>query len=260
MIAVRSFLLAASLLAFLAGSVTAQIGFPVPGPGRASTAVVPIGTPASVYNNFVTGTTGTSDTYTTTGTVATGDLVVIAVAQNQAATARTVSSVADSAGNTYTQATTSGLIGSQAEGSLWYKANATAMAIGGTITVTWSGATSALNAKAVQAIKISTGIAASPLDKVQNAGSVSSSSASLVTATLSQANEIAIGVSAVFPGTQPAYTQPSGFTNALTLAVTGNGPVNLDYKVTSATTAVTYAPAWGSAGINVEALATFKGN
>lgn len=216
----------------------------------------PIGTPVSLGSVGIAPTTFISGTLTTVAAISAGDLVVVGV-HNNSTNAITVSSVSDGT-NTYTKAT-SQIASVNTGGELWYCANAAAVGPGAVITVTFSGSSGASSGYTICAAKVAGVIAILPLDKTSGTTGLGISSLSTTTATLSQANEIVFGVS--YSNANPAYNGASGFTAINTGATSGgNGATWLDYQKVSATTAVTFGPAWGASAPRLGAMqATFKG-
>lgn len=230
---------------------------PFPGPGAASSA--PIGTPQSLgTSNASVGIVSTT-TLVTTANILSGDLAVVCVNMNTNNSV-TAASVSDGT-NTYTKAIGSGIYGVVTETTLWYKANASAVGSGATITVTLSAPTTgATNGFAVGAGRV-TGVIAVPIDKTAAGTAGAGTSATTTTAALSQANEIGWGCGGMIAASG-TYGSATGFTNLNhTENLTSNTFAALDYKVVAATTALTFTPTWTVAGSRAAAtIGTFKGN
>lgn len=230
-------------------SVFAQ-SLPMPGPGG----VAGIGQPISLGTRSISGVTSTCN-LTTIANIVAGDLVfvVVQVASNPL---RTVASVGDGI-NTYSVAAAINN-GAQFDNEIWYIENALAVGSGATITVTLSGATDN-NGCAVEAGRVVGIKSASSLDKIATQ-SASTASPTVTTAALAQTSEIAIAAS--YTASAPAtFTESAGFTTMVNALAVGNsdGKISTSYRLTSATTAVTYAPTWSAALSTNTAIATFKG-
>lgn len=216
-----------------------------------------IGTPASLGSaaNGAVGAGVGSVSMTTTANIVAGDLVVVGVAfgTNSSSLAASMSDGT----NTYTKADTTGLF-SASELSLWYCANAAAVASGASITCTLSVATSGTgNAVAMEAARV-TSLGGVPLDKVaHNSNIASPTSVTATTAALTLAPELSIGV-AVALGSA-SYSGASGFTNLINVSDGVSSRIALDYQQTSSTAAVAYAPTYNASSRMGGVVATFKG-
>ena len=243
---------AAPLVFALAQPVSSFVQSVTPG-------VVPIGTP-TVIASFGSGVVNVSSiTTTTSAAIVSGDLVIIEVYMN-ASNAVDVSSISDGT-NSYSLAVREdNLAQTGNEVEIWYKANATAVGSGATITVDLSGSTGASSGIAIVGAQVSGVLTSSPLDQTAGAQGTTAASLTMTTSSLAKANEIAFGIAAIIgPET---YDGASGFNN-LTSGETsaGNGEAWLDYKVVASMTGVTYAPTWATGSSRVTAaVATFKGN
>lgn len=208
-----------------------------------------IGTPVSL-GTVNTGTSGSSTyTITTGAAVQVGDLVIVGTAYDGSSTIA-ISSITDTAGNTYTriQQSTSGT--TQAE--LWYCYSAIAMASSSSINANWASAlTGGTPAIAVLAARIPGVMITSPLDQsAQQAATTATPS--VTTGALAIPNEIVFGL-AYQGGT---YTEASGYTNIN--GASTNGTTKLSYKTVNSTSAVTFAPTWSGAFAARTIIATFK--
>lgn len=217
--------------------------------------IVGPGVPTSIGTVNTAGNTS-SIVITTTAAILAGNLVVVAV-QIPSNALRTVSSVSDGT-NTYSLAKSLN-DGANYAVELWYCANAAAVNPGASLTITLSGATTGSNGYAAQAFQVNGVALVSPLD-VTSSQNATTASPTTTTATLAQSVEIAFGVSYRVVGTN-TYTEASGFTNLDTTTTIGGsaGRAALAYRITAATTAVTYAPTWSGSAVTLTILATFKG-
>ena len=234
----------------------AQIG-PLVGYGPLPFATVPIGSPATVVA-FGSGLVNTSSfTATTSAAITAHNLVIVCVYSNNSNTI-SVSSLSDGT-NSYTLAKAiqnAAYTGTDIEE--WYVANASAVSSGATITATMSGSSGVTTGYVILSAQVSGILASGALDKTTSAQGTGSS-LTMTTATLTKANEIAIGCSSIMSA--ETYSGASGFTNLNTGAATSNGSAWLDYDKVSATTGVTYAPAWATSSFRVQAIAaTYEGH
>lgn len=219
-----------------------------------------IGNPTSLGTNNSTSADVSSITLTTSAAIVAGNIAWVAV-QFISVAAQTVSSVSDGT-NSYTLAlrANTGL----AYTELWYKENAAAVSSGATITATLSGSTSGGNGYGIQAFQSSGVVTSSAMDKTASYAGAATATPTATTATLTQATEIAIGVSFVgYANTVTPFTEASGFTNLFSAITTGfnTTKTSIGYKVVAATTAVAYSPVWSTAPNSGSplVLATFKG-
>lgn len=201
-----------------------------------------IGTPTSIGVGSFTGTvSGSSLTMTTSAAITAGNLVVLVVAMGSNSTP-TVSSISDGT-NSYTKAF--GITGgaSTAILEIWYKANASAVGSGATVTVTLSGAMSGSSEGwVVQGYQVSGIDLTSPLDKT-NTVTTNSTTPSTSSGTLTVPNEIIFGASYNNNGAR-TYTTASGFTSLLTPIGSFGRSLGIDYKIVASTSTVTYQPTW----------------
>jgi hypothetical protein len=217
-----------------------------------------IGTPTGLGSAYRTGAASagqTTDVLTTGASSAAGSLIVVFV-MILSNTLRTVASMTDSAGNTYslarrtTDSTTCTV-------EIWYCANAAALAAGGTITATYSGATVGSNGNSIAAASI-TGCSATPVDVSTGQSASGSSSISVASGALAQDDEILIGH---YYNPSGSSTESAGFSSVYANWGGGN-TVGLiaSYKSVRSKSSVTYAPSGaGVSGYNIGALASFKG-
>lgn len=237
-------------------------GMPMPGPGARDFRIQ-----APVNVGTATSSAVSSLPLTTTADIPAGSLIVVFVSISKSSTI-SVSSMSDTAGNSYSLARTSTWdLGTFITNEIWYKANATAMSSGGTITATLS-ATSG-NDQSIQAAYVLNAAPSSPLDKVNSASSGGSCAlplpASGSTGTLTQANEIAFGFHGGYSNaaTTPTTTPSSGFSLGNNYIVNTRNANHYDYQIVSATTALNNNPTIGGSGVTTycaaNIIATFKG-
>lgn len=218
----------------------------------------PIGTPLQLTGTTVPAA-GLTSAYTTTADAPAGSAILVAVAEGAAALL--TPTCVDSAGNTY--AATTAVNGSVQTGTpaqsvtLWYCLNPVLLPSGGTITV---GSTTAAARRAVSAVSVSGLLTAAALDKdIGGAGSGGTTSPSMATGVLAQANELLVWVEAILNGNADTYTPSTGFTarNGLGVLVT---TLRFDYRIVAATTTTTVNPTMGTSRAAVWNVLTFKGN
>jgi hypothetical protein len=247
-------------LVFAHGAFAQSITFPGPG-GAVVGAPVPVSAPTGIGSTLIGTAPPGSFTFSTTANIVSGNFLFCYVAWGTNGII-TVASISDGTNSYTSNASLKGNAGSgTASSELWFVANASAVSSGGTITVTMSGAGSGANEGTVtwcgQAAHVAT---SSPFDQ----GSVittNSSTPSITTGTLAKSNSIVIGASYNNNLSTPTYTESSGFTNLFSNTGVIGESYGIGYKITAATTAVTYAPTW-SATASVAMLTTagvFKG-
>ena len=192
-----------------------------------------------------------SGTLTTTANILSGDLVIVSV--GEANNSAIVSTISDGT-NSYTRAVTT--LHGVARGEIWYKANAAAVASGATITVTMSATATSCN---IQAARVSGIIPSSPLDAAPAGNNTATTTPTVASGTLAQANEILFG--ALWDALGTTATESSGFTTITLQNATGveGTTMLLSYKIVAATTTVTYAPTIGTGTLQVTNLVSFKG-
>lgn len=207
-----------------------------------------IGTPVTLGSATIGGTP-TTLTLTTAAAVTAGDSIVVAIYIPSATT--TLSSVTDSAGNTYAIDIQYKHTGQPRRVCLASCHNATALASGGTITATMSAATS--GSKGISALTCSGLQTSSTLDKTASDEGSSTTWATGSTGTLTQADELAVGFAASVSGTASTTTSPwvelEDFSSQRNVLV---------YQVVSATTALNAGGTWGNA-VWVGVISTYKG-
>lgn len=214
-----------------------------------------IGTPVGLGSTIATRNGLTTLTFTTTGAIPAGALVVVG-AGDITGTADPVSSISDGT-NSYSKAS-GGVAAAACEAEIWYVANAAAVSSGATLTVTYS-ATLDTNCAYAAAFYVTGIVQSSPVDTapaVTSTGTIS-------TGTLSQGKELVVGTAVVFGSTGTlTYSEASGFTNiaALSLNSATNNAAGLGYQIVAATTSIAYAPTFTGAVTNrTNAEASFKG-
>lgn len=211
-----------------------------------------IGTPVSLGSQASTTNVSTTVLTTSAGVTA-GDSIIVQFGMDSST--RTLSSVTDSAGNTYNIDQ-----GGSTTGRRMYIAschNANALASGQTITATTDAATS--SQRTVSAFTVSGLATSSTLDKVNNNSGTSATWTSGATGTLSQADELAVG--ACWHQSANAHTPDSGWSEAFDIS-SGLRRHVVQYQVTSATTSLTAGAtnSPSSSGSYAAAIATYKGS
>lgn len=187
---------------------------------------------------------------TATNACAAGSLIVVQASYGTLADP--LSSVVDSAGNTYQ--TPIDVISGTSIGSAWaYAINTSSnLPVGGTITATFAGA----NANAIQAVCIGGADTSTPLDKSNNTaqGTGTTSASTVSTGTLSNTAEVVLGTLAnpTAPGT---VTCGGSFTK---IAFNGTPSVNLCYQIVASSSSVSFAPTWVNSVNYVTDLISFQ--
>lgn len=240
-----------------AGTIT----MPYPGPGQGA-GTIALQAPVSIGTNSAAAG-ATSLTVATTGAIPAGSLAIVAIyiIKNSAIS---VSSVSDGT-NTYALARTSTWdTNTFVTVELWYKANASAVGSGATVTATLSAATSSGDSL------ISTGyvigaLTAAPLDKVNSGSSGATpvtNTSSGSTGTLTITNEIALGLTGGYtsPSAAVSFTEATGFTVFTNQASSTRYFLHVGYQIVNATTALTYQPTLTNPALGAAVITTFKGN
>lgn len=219
---------------------------PPPPPGSVIPSVIAAGaTAAGVYS---------SASVNMNAPIPTGNLIVVGVAINSTNNVG-VASVSDGV-NTYVKAKKQAIsVNSDLE--MWYVVSTATMAPGTSLTVNLTGSTGAGSSVGIVALQ-DAGLSALPLDQTAGIGGTGSTSLTVATGALAQANELAIGCS--YQINAKPYLGAPGFTAGSTASMPGgNGAIWCDYKLTSAVTPVSYVPAWTiGADRNGAIVATFK--
>ncbi|MGZ4615145.1 MAG: hypothetical protein ACXV4A_06260, partial [Actinomycetes bacterium] len=193
----------------------------------------------------------TSLTATFPNATGAGHLLVLAASVYTGATNR-ITSVTDSAGNTWTRVGAYAVSGHYSDGELWYAANARPVT-----TVTARTASAAV--VAARAMEFSGVATASPLDVATGTSSTSTSPASgPVTPTGS--NELAVGFVAGHGNAQPIAITAAGFASlgqqtspAGTIATVASG-----YRVATAGSAVNFTGSFATAMYWAAGVAVFR--
>ena len=207
-----------------------------------------ISTPVQI-GAAASGASTTTLVITTTTASPAGAAIILGIGFVNVAT--TVTSVTDSAGNTYTVGTLAS--GSNTRGYFAFSANTLALASSGTITITFAVAVTLKGAGAVSVV----GLSSAPAD-TEGAGATGTSTAPTITsATLGQRDEIVFGLVVVNNGFADTFTEASGFSSDTAALVSGIA-VRSGYQIVSATTAVTYAPTLGTSRTWVAQIKSFK--
>lgn len=214
-----------------------------------------IGTPSSL-GTAISGTTSVSSkVFTTNAAITAGNLAVVAIGwYNGGSSVVAISSVSDGT-NTYTAAVTASSSGSTPSSiALYYCKNAAAVASSASITVTWA---SNVLAQGIIAYQVSGVDKTGPLDKTATYTSPATTTPSVSTGTLSQANEIIFGCAGGYNIT--SYTESSGFTS-LASVFPNSDATTLSYDTVTSTTSVTYAPTTNAdlTGPTIALVASFK--
>jgi len=209
-----------------------------------------IGTPVPL-GSFNSSSGGTTAPITTGSSVAAGSLIF--AIGSIAGGGGVMSGTADTTNPTYANAQTCAPENTFSDG-LWYVPNATTLPSGDTVTITFN-ANQVLMGLAVA----DTGLLTSPLDKVGGCSLGYSSTPSLSTGTLSQANELVIGEVMVEGGQGQTFTEAPGFTTGGNVALTSSAIIHWAYEIVSSTASVTYAPTLDTTRAYVANVYSFKG-
>lgn len=212
-----------------------------------------IGTPLGLgtHNQVAS---GTNILTTSTNDCPVGSFIIVYVSFTTIAD--TLSSVADSAGNSYTVLENE--LGTAIGIGIAYCISSTFdLPVGGTITATMGGTvTSEIGASCVSGIAIS-----SPIDvsaKTSN-GLAATAAASVSTGTLSQPTEILFGLLACTASTG-AITLGGSWNQLANSSSSASTPtVTIAYQIVSSTASVAWAPTWSTARNYVTDLITVKG-
>lgn len=209
-----------------------------------------IGTPTAIGQNS-TSAAASSLVLTTTAAVPAGAMIVLEIANHNSA-AVVPSSVTDSAGNTYTLI--SAINSSAVSETLAYALNATALASGSTITITFPSTRNA----AAAAYSV-TGIATASAVDQQASNTTGSSATPSVgpTSATTQADELVIGLFGY--SNSRTFTPGSGYTALATVESTGTvrGTTG-EYKIVSATGTQTPDGTFSSSTSFAGLVVTFK--
>lgn len=197
----------------------------------------------------------TSQAITTTAPCAAGSLVVVTGSFGN--TTRTLSSVTDSASNTYTvlaemPSNTSFISG------FAYAVLSSTLPSGGSVTLNWS-ATSGANGVSSVAACITGNVPTSPLDASNHTanGNAGTSASTVSTGVLAQAPEAIIGFVAANAGSQTFTCGGAFAVGAQYVGSAGQNIAICAQKVT-ATTSVSFTPSWTVAGAYTTDVISFK--
>lgn len=195
------------------------------------------------------GSSSTTLALTTTVDVAAGSLIVV-VAGNSSS--NNISSVTDSAGNTYAvDVSATGTI----RGGIASAPNCVALSSGSTITITFAAASS----NRVGLAAGITGVATSAIDKTASATGTSTTPSSGSTATTTKADEIAIGMVCYDRNANPTFTEDALYTTIDSVIGGANvDRLNFAYQVLTSTGTPSYAPTQGASKQWSCAIATYK--
>lgn len=246
----RTLRIAFALLLALTCAAPAQFGLPLLGS-------YPIQTPQSLgtTNTNRSCTTSDTQTLTTTNAVLAGDTLVVTAAQFESSSI-TVSSISDGTNSYSKVSATTTPNGGEVE--LWEKLNASAVASGATLTVTYSG--SSLYC-IVNAARVSGAVGT--LDVSPTGTNGTTGQPSISSGTLAQAQEALFGMTLYYyNGTAMTYTEATGFTTLATAQDTHNGSnsllMTMSYKLTNSTSSVTYNPTLTNQGDWAQLMASYK--
>jgi hypothetical protein len=167
----------------------------------------------------------------------------------------TISSVADSASNTYTAMHADLGNPSSASTRGFYAKNASHLAVGGTITVTFAGSAcdEFINAAVVK------GVSTSAPSDIQGTGAVGSSTTpSKATGTLNASPEIIVGWSFMNNSKAATFTEDAAFSSLGSNVGSRNGTLHTAYKAVVPTTTVTYGPSYSNSDNWNANVDTFK--
>jgi Carboxypeptidase regulatory-like domain/IPT/TIG domain len=220
-------------------------------------------TSASVMGSFgaANASTGSSSlSASTTGATGAGDLLVAVIRTRNITTLAPVSTVADSATNSWTLATSK----SQGSGDeeIWYAASAHSLTTGQSVTVTVGGSAASTTAIAFSVLDVTGAAASSPLDVVATNGASSGQTASTgTTAPTAQASEIAISDIAWVTGSVTVSGQTAGYTVLPTQTSKVSGGATGEqgaWQLLSTTGAQSYSATLSASVAWTGAIATFK--
>jgi phospholipase C len=223
-------------------------------PGHIAPASVSLG----VAQSFGAVSTAAGTTLSATAAVATtaGDLLVATIKDRGSNNLASVTGVHDSAGNAWVRAARISQ-GGQAEGEIWYSANAAGIAMSGQVTVTVTSA----SALAFTVLDV-TGASATPLDVTATGAGSSTAASTGTTATTAPGSEIAIadiGWNAkVTPSAQSAgYTDTAIEQSSISGNATGEQAA---WKVLTVSGAQSYGANLSSSVAWIGAIVTYRLN
>lgn len=189
-------------------------------------------------------------TTTTDGPV--GSLIVLGTRTGSAASV--LSSVADSAGNTWTVLDAGSSV-TNIPGCAYAKNSSVDLPSGGTITATFSGTA---GTKSVEAFYITGCDNTAPADAHnQTSSGTATSATSVATGTLAQADEIVLGLAGL-GNTSGGFTGDAAFTNIGNTDTT-NGGLFAAYKIVASTASQAWVPTWTTSRNYGSNVVSFKG-
>lgn len=204
------------------------------------------------------GTSAGSITITTTAAVSIGDTIVI-MPCSRGGTGQDPSSITDNASNSWTKAASAKAGSISPFCGLWYVANAPAMAVGSTITITWA-ATVPVATGAI-AIKVS-GLVASSFDvATANGTSTGTTAPTSGNITTTNATDVLIACIEVSSGDADTFTEDSNFTTIDRLnnaTASNNFALHAAYRLVSNTGTYAYQPTLGTSRSYVDIISSFK--
>lgn len=221
---------------------------------RGGGSVAAIGAPVDLGVAFQTTSVDTAIEITTSADVAAGELICVLIASTNS---KTVTSVTDAAGNTYSL----GYEYKPASGIFLFSAYCIAtssLASGSTITVNFSAA---LGRKLASAVKAS-GIAsptASAYDASGAGGTATSTTPLVATPTLAQSNELLLAWSYINAGHVDTWTEATGWTQMTGAPVIDTRILRVAAKIVSSTTSINYDPVNGASRDWTTNVVCFKG-
>lgn len=204
-----------------------------------------IGAPVERYASFRSSQTGTT-TLSPTGTIAVGKKLILLA---QSAAGKVLTAVSDDAGNTWAVNATKA--NGTTDGASIASCTVTAqLTVSSVLTLTWSSSTSA---NAGVWLEEFSNVGA--FDKTASATGTSTSLSSGATATLSQADELVVGLGRWNSG--GSWTKGADYTDMPTPSLGAGGA---EYKIVSATTAVTATGTISGSAVTWACIvATYKG-
>ena len=191
-----------------------------------------------------------------------GDLLVAVIRDRNSAALAPVSTVTDSNAGDHWIPAASKVQGSQADGEIWYVANAASLSTSQSVTVTVGGTKASTTAIAFTVLDVSGAATTTPLDATATNGGSTQPASTGTTAATAQASEIAIADVGWNSGSVTVSGQTAGYsvlpTQQSTVSGTGTGEQGA-FRLLSATGTQTYqATISASTAAWTGAIATFK--
>ncbi len=193
--------------------------------------------------------------FTATGSAAGTGLVIAVAFRNSSSPATSVSSITDSAGNTWVKAIADNPATRNQAAEIWYVDPSTYIPGVTTYTITFAAACVAV----ARFYEISGG-ASSWLDQAVKGAGANSSAPTVSTATLAQASEFAISIIGIGSNAATLSGLTSGWSTS-TMDINGSSPTTEEtsgHQITAATTALTFAGTISIARVWSDLIATFK--